>query len=184
MNKCNAEVIKVIESDELDEIDSEFDEITCQNINPNADMLDFRTDMDELSFMEKTDFQPCKDLWMISDEECLWQCIVGEIKTPYRSLSNSIGQMNYGCQIWKLVGKNVDPLDIKDFEYYIIQTCLKYPEVNNVTHIETRIGSKSKSFLCNITIDSIYGTFTGVTRIPRSFPTQQRWVSSKNYFIS
>lgn len=184
MVTCNREVIKTIESENIDETVSDFDEIKCQNINPNADMLDFRTDMDQLSFYEKTDFEPCKDLWMISDAECLWQCIVGEIKTPYRSLSNSLGQMNYGCEIWKMIGRNLDPLEIKDFEHYIIKTCLKYPEVNNVTHIETKIGKNSGSLLCEIIIDSIYGTFTGITRIPRARPTQQQWTSSKKYFVS
>lgn len=181
---CNREIVKTIESENIDDATSDFDEIKCQNLNPNADMLDFRTEMDQLSFFEKTDFEPCKDLWMISDAECLWQCIVGEIKTPYRSLRNSLGQMNYGCEIWKMIGRNIDPLEIKDFEYYIIQTCLKYPEVNNVTHIETKLGTKTGSFLCEITIDSIYGSFTGVVRIPKAKPTQQAWTSAKKYFVS
>ena len=184
MVTCNREVIKTLESENIDEIESEFDEVTCQNINPGADMLDFRTEMDDLSFFEKTDFKPCDDLWMISDAECLWQCIVGEVKTPYRSLANSLGQLNYGCKIWKMIGRNLDPLEIKDFEYYIIETCLKYPEVNNVTHIVTKIGNKSGTLLCELTIDSIYGSFNGEIRIPRSFPTKQVWTSSKKYFVS
>ena len=184
MVTCNREIIQTIESDSLDEIESDFDHRKCQNITPGADMLDFRTDMDQLSFYERTDFEPCQDLWMIADADCLWQCIVGEVKTPYRSLSHSLGQLNYGCKIWKLIGRNMDPLEIKDFEYYIIETCLKYPEVNNVTHIETKIGQESGSLLCEITIDSIYGTFDGSLRIPKSFPTKQKWTSSKKYFIS
>ena len=184
MKTCNREIIKILESDNIDEIDSDFNERTCQNINPNADMLDFRTEMDQLSFYEKTDFEPCHDLWMVSDAECLWQCIVGEVKTPYRSLANSLGQLNYGCKIWGMIGRNIDPLEIKDFEYYIIETCLKYPEVNNVTHIETKIGNKTGALLCEITIDSIYGTFDGKIRIPKSFPTKQTWTSSKKYFVS
>lgn len=184
MVTCNRNIIKTIESENIDDVISDFNETTCQNLNPNADMLDFRTDMDQLHFFEKTDFEPCKDLWMISDEECLWQCIVGEIKTPYRSLSNSLGQLNYGCKIWNMIGRKIDALEIKDFESYIIETCLKYPEVNNVTHIDTKIGNKTNSFLVNITIDSIYGTFDGVTRIPKALPTPQKYTTSKKYFIS
>lgn len=184
MTTCNREIVKIVESDNIEEPVSDFDTISCQNLNANADMLDFRTEMDQLSFFEKTDFEPCKDLWMVSNEECLWQCIVGEIKTPYRSLSNSIGQMNYGCKIWGMIGRNIDPLEIKDFEHYIIETCLKYPEVNNVTNINTKIGSESGSFLCEITIDSIYGSFSGVVRIPKALPTQKVWTSSKRYFVS
>lgn len=184
MVTCNREIIQTLESEEIDEIESDFNQRTCQNINPNADMLDFRTDMDQLSFYEKTDFDPCNDLWMISDAECLWQCIVGEVKTPYRSLAHSLGQLNYGCQIWKMIGQNLDALDIKTFEHYIIETCLKYPEVNNVTYIETKIGQQSGTLLCNIIIDSIYGSFDGSIRIPKSFPTKQTWTSSKKYFVS
>lgn len=184
MVTCNREIVKIAKSENIEEPISDFDEIKCQNLNANADILDFRTEMDQLSFFEKTDFEPCKDLWMVSDAECLWQCIVGEIKTPYRSLSNSIGQLNYGCEIWKMIGRNIDPLEIKDFEYYIIKTCQKYPEVNNVTNIDTKIGSESGSFLCEITIDSIYGTFNGVVRIPKALPTNKIWTSSKKYFVS
>lgn len=186
MVTCNRELIKVMESDpnNIDEMDSDFDTKICQNLNPNADILDFRTDMDQLSFYEKTDFEPCDDLWMVSNEECLWQCIVGEIKTPLGALSNSLGQRNYGCEIWKMIGRNIDHLEIKDFEHYIIETCLKYPEVNNVIGIDTKIGDKTGAFLCNIRIDSIYGIFDGEIRIPKAKPTQQNWVSSKQYFIS
>ena len=181
---CNRELIKTIESDDLDEPISEFDTVQCQNLNPNADLLDFRTEMDQRSFYERSDFNPCRDLWMISDEECLWQAIVGEIKTPYRALANSIGQLNYGCEIWSLMGQNVDHLLVKEFEHYIIQTCLKYPEVNNVTNINTKIGEESGSFLCEITIDSIYGVFNGVTRIPNAKPTRKRWIPTDTMFVS
>lgn len=186
MTKCNKEVIKTIESEELDliDIDSDFEEKQCQNLNTNADMMDFLVDMDQVSFYEKTSFEPCKDLWMIDNEECLWQCIVGEIKTPYQALKNSLGQFNYGCKIWKKIGQRMDDLDIKEFEAYIIETCLKYSEVNNVIGINTKIGTQTKSLLCEITIDSIYGTFTGITRIPHAKPTNQNWVSSKVYTIT
>ena len=83
-----------------------------------------------------------------------------------------------------MIGRNIDPLMIIDFEYYIMETCLKYPEVNNVTHIETKIGSESGSFLCEITLDSIYGTFDGKVRIPKALPTKKVWTPSSKYFIS
>lgn len=185
MTICNKELIKTIKSDELDpiEIDSDINIRNCQNRNENADMMDFRVDMDQVHFYEKTDFEPCKDLWMIDNEECLWQCIVGEVKTPFRALSNSLGQYNYGCRIWEKIGQRMDDLDIKEFESYIIETCLKYPEVRNVIDIDTKIGEQTKALLCEIVIDSIYGTFTGVTRIPQAKPTRQNWVSNRNYSI-
>lgn len=185
MTKCNKEVIKTIESEELGliDIDSDFEERQCQNLNTNADMMDFLVDMDQVHFYEKTSFEPCHDLWMVSNEECLWQCIVGEIKTPYRALKNSIGQFNYGCQIWDKIGQRMDDLDIKEFEADIIKTCLKYSEVKNVIGIDTKIGMKTKAILCEIVIDSIYGQFTGVARIPQAKPTKQNWVSNKVYTI-
>lgn len=184
MTICNKEIIKTIESNDLDEIDSDITIRNCQNRNENADMMDFRTDMDQVHFYEKTDFEPCKDLWMIDNEECLWQCIVGEIKTPFRALKNSLGQFNYGCKIWEKIGQRMDDLDVKEFEAYIIETCLKYPEVYNVIGIDTKIGTQTKAILCEIVIDSVYGQFTGVTRIPNAKPTRQNWISSTQYHIT
>ena len=186
MTKCNKEIIKTIESEELEPlvIDSDFEERNCQNLIENADMIDFLVDMDQVHFYEKTSFEPCHDLWLVSNEECLWQCIVGEVKTPYRALSNSIGQFNYGCKIWDKIGDRMDDLDIKEFEADIIETCNKYPEVNNVIGIDTKVGVKTQALLCEIVIDSIYGTFTGVTRIPRAKPSNNTWVSNKVYHIT
>ena len=55
MVTCNRNIIKTIESENIDDVISDFNETTCQNLNPNADMLDFRTDMDQLHFFEKTE---------------------------------------------------------------------------------------------------------------------------------
>ena len=80
MVRCNKELIKTIESDI---IDSEITPKACDdNLLSNADLMDFRTDMDDgRSFYEKTDFV-CEDLFMTANEETLWTAIVGEIKTP------------------------------------------------------------------------------------------------------
>lgn len=116
---CNRERIKKIDS-EID-INSDIDkcekrENCCDNILENPDMIDYRTKMSKSSFYEKTDYE-CDDLWLIENEECLWQCLVGEIKTPYRALSNSIGQQEYGCKIWELRGENIDSLLIKELKH-------------------------------------------------------------------
>lgn len=179
MPKCNRELIKTMESDiDISQMDSEYDKPLgeCDNILPNADMVDFKTRKDQLHFYEKNSFEPCDDLWFISNEEALWQCIVGEIKTPYGDLRNSIGQATYGCHIWEMIGEPVDSLNIKTYESYIIETCLKYPEVNNVIDIETKIGDRN-AYLTKITIDSIYGVFDGITHIPHANPTKRNWVT-------
>lgn len=184
MVRCNREIIKTITSD-IDPVDSNLDDdiVHCNNILENPDMIDFLTTKDQMHFYEKTNLKPCDDLWLISNEECLWQAIVGEIKTPYGDLSNSIGQADYGCKIWSLIGEPLDSLVVKEYESYIVETCLKYPEVNNVLKIETKIGERD-SVLSFITIDSIYGTFDGVTHIPMALPTEKDWRPAKDVLVS
>lgn len=184
MVKCNREIIQTITSN-IDETNSNLDDdiVNCENRLENADMIDYLTRKDQQHYLEKTNFKPCDDLWMISNEECLWQCIVGEIKTPYGSLDNSIGQAEYGCRIWTLVGENIDSLLIKQYESYIVETCLKYPEVNNVIKIETQIGDRD-SLLTYITIDSIYGVFDGITHIPMAHISDKNWRPARTSTIT
>lgn len=177
MPKCNRELIKEITSD-IQPIDSNIDKKTCNNILNNPDIIDFETKKNQQHFLEKTKLR-CDDLWLIANEECLWQCIVGEIKTPYRNLENSIGQADYGCKIWFLIGEPLDSLVIKEYESYIIETCLKYPEVNNVIGIDIKVGDNDSLFTY-ITIDSIYGTFDGVTHIPMAYVSDKDWKPAKN----
>ena len=149
MAKCNRERIKEFTSDFT--AMSDMNTFTgCEQNLTNADMIDFRTQMDDRSFYEKTDWNICEDLIYTINEETLWQCLVGEIKTPRGALSNSVGQSTYGCDIWNYLGENLDSLDIADVEHDVIMTCLKYPEVNNVLNIDSYVAdngmySKSKS---------------------------------------
>ena len=140
MVRCNKELIKTVDSDI---IDSDITPKRCdENSLVNADLMDFRTDMDDgRAFYEKTDFV-CEDLFMTSNEETLWSAIVGEIKTPKGALSNSVGQRNYGCEIWEYRGQNMDSLMVQEMEHYIIKTCTKYPEVKNVIQIKTKVGNQ------------------------------------------
>lgn len=140
MVKCNRERIKDFTSEFLFESEMDSTE-TCEQDLTNADMIDFRTEMDSLSFYEKTEWNQCEDLIYTINEETLWQCIVGEIKTPRGALSNSVGQAGYGCDIWKSIGENLDSLTIAEIENDIINTCNKYPEVNNVIGIDSYVNS-------------------------------------------
>lgn len=168
---CNRQLIKEAES-EIIQSDDPIDK--CQeNLLIDADIIDFRTKMDDLSFYEKTDFEPCNDLWLISNAECLWQMLVGEIKTPLGVLP-SIGQEKYGCRIWSKMGKNIDGLTLTEFKHDIIQTCIKHPEVNNVIKIDLYTGNYG-SLLVILKIDSIYGVFTGETRIPNAIASNYNW---------
>lgn len=159
MVKCNRERFKDFTSTFT--VTSEiYNEETCEQNLSNADMIDFRTEMDNLSFYEKTEWNLCEDLIYVSNEEALWQCIVGEIKTPKGALSNSIGQSGYGCDIWKNIGENLDSLTISEIENDVIITCNKYPEVNNVIGIDTYVNNGKKGGpIKNIYYDEDRGTY-------------------------
>lgn len=179
MVKCNRERVKEFDSVF---ITSDIDASNpCEQNLSNADMLDFRTRMDELSFYEKTDWNKCEDLIYVQNEEALWQTIVGEIKTPKGALRNSIGQASYGCAIWEYMGENLDSLTLSEIEHEVIQTCIKYPEVNNVIGIESYIADRN-ALLIEVTLDSIYGTFDGSLRIPTALVSKKRWTNTDDYF--
>lgn len=180
MVTCNRERLKTFTSSEI--AVSELESSNCEQNLIDADFLDFRTEMDSLSFYEKTEWNMCEDLIYVQNEEALWQTIVGEIKTPKGALNNSIGQSNYGCEIWEYRGKVLNSLDISEIEYYIIQCCIKYAEVNNVINIETFIGEDKTSLFITLTLDSIYGTFDSHLRIPSAKRTEKEWKQSDYYF--
>ena len=181
MVKCNRERLKEFDSQFI--ITSEFDNDSCEQNLANADFLDYKTDMDNRSFYEKTAWNKCEDLIYVKNEEALWQTIVGEIKTPLGALSNSIGQQSYGCSIWELQGEVLDSLTIKEVEYDIIQTCLRYPEVNNVTYIESFVDDKEGALFVTLTLDSIYGSFDGFLRIPKALRSDKNWIQADHKFF-
>ncbi len=183
MTKCNKEIIK--EFDSYFTITSEINNTTdCEQNLVDADFLDFKTDMDNLSFYEKTAWNLCEDLIYVQNEEALWQTIVGEIKTPLGALNNSIGQQLYGCGIWALQGEILDSLTIKEIEYEIIKTCLKYPEVNNVTYIQSYVDDKDGALFVELTIDSIYSSFDSYLRIPNAYRSNKKWERADIKFFS
>lgn len=183
MVKCNRERVKDFNSYFV--ATSDYDvETSCEQILTNADFLDFKSDMDNRSFYEKTAWNHCEDLIYVKNEEALWQTIVGEIKTPLGALSNSIGQQSYGCSIWNLKGEVLDSLTIKEAEYELIQTCLRYPEVNNVTNIESYVADKDGALYVTMTLDSIYGSFDGLLRIPNALRSDKPWVPADDKFFS
>ena len=181
MVKCNIERIKDVTSDFIAISDADTSTQCEQNLS-NADMLDFRSEMDNRSFYEKTAWNACEDLIYTINEETLWQCLVGEIKTPKGALSNSIGQSSYGCLIWDFIGEGLDSLDIKEIEYEIIQVCLKYPEINNVIGIEAYVADNNM-LLINITLDTIYGNFDGTLRIPTAHISKKDWKKYDNKYL-
>ena len=172
---CHRELIKEMKSD-LEPIKQEDPEIRgCSQHTESNDLVDILTDMDDLSWFEKTGWK-CQDLWMVTDAESLWQAIVGEIKTPKGALSDVVGQRNYGSEIWNFIGDTIDSIVISEIEHYFIKKCLEYKEVNNVVSINTFIGEDSGIYI-TANIDSIYGNFNGDMRISNAQPTVRKWRS-------
>lgn len=183
MTRCNKDRIEILTSNES-VFTSEINVSNgCEQNLSNADMLDFRTNMDHLSFYENTEWNLCEDLIYTINEETLWQTIVGEIKTPLGALSNSVGQSGYGCSIWDYIGENIDSLMITEIEHEVIRVCLKYPEVNNVVGIETYSADNDMLFITT-TLDSIYGTFDGELRIPQSHISPKKWIPNETKYLS
>lgn len=178
---CNRERTKIFTSDAV--AVSEIKSSDCTQNLIDADFIDFKTDMDNRHFYEKAAWNECQDLIYVQNEEALWQTIVGEIKTPKGALSNSIGQAGYGCEIWSYKGAILDSLNVSEIEYYIIQTCIAYPEVNNVINIETLIGDRDSLFI-TVTLDTIYGAFDGHLRIPSAFRSDKDWKPIDTQFFS
>lgn len=181
MVKCNKERIKDFTSDFVVTSDIEIIENCEQNLS-NADMLDFRTNMDNLSFYEKTAWNVCDDLIYDMNEKALWTAIVGEIKTPKGVLSNSVGQSNYGCGIWNYIGANLDSLSVSEIENDVINVCNRYPEVNNVIGINSYVADRNM-LLIELTLDTIYGTYNGEIHIPTAKISDKNWKSADEIFI-
>lgn len=182
MVKCNRERVKEFNSRFI--ATSDLEEASCEQNLVDADFLDFKTDMDNRSFYEKTAWNHCEDLIYVKNEEALWRTIVGEIKTPLGALSNSIGQQSYGCSIWELRGAILDSLTIKEIEHDIIQTCIRYPEVNNVIDIKSYVSDKDGALLITLTLDSIYGSFDGHLAIPHALRSDKEWVLAGDKFFN
>ena len=78
----------------------------------------------------------------------------------------------------------LDSLTIKEIEYEIIQTCLRYPEVNNVIYIESFVDDKDGAIFITLTLDSIYGSFDGHLRIPNALRSEKKWVKADDKFFN
>ena len=163
---CNRNRIHDAEST----IDADSDIKPCKNscceddLTTDGDISDILTDLHPEGWGEKTDFSHCDgDITIVNDEETLWQALIGEIKTPYGVLP-SVGQSEYGCHIWDLMGDNMDAFFYEEFRNDIEEMCKAYPQINKVVDIDLRVGDKG-SLSVELTVDSIYGKFNGKERL-------------------
>ena|SRR5574344_1631797 len=163
---CNRDRIQ----DGISDVYEAGSEIDCygkccvDDLTSKGDIQDLLTDLHPEGWGEITDFDACdNDISLVEDEEALWQALIGEIKTPLGVLP-SIGQNTYGCQIWDLMGEKIDGNFEQTFTFYIKKMCNQYPEIISVPFVKLRYGDKG-SLALEMTVNSIYGDFTGKERL-------------------
>src|SRR5574344_2955614 len=154
----------------LSDVNEPDSDVRCQgkccvdDLSAKKDIQDILTDLHAAGRGEVTDFSSCdNDISLVEDEEALWQALIGEIKTPLGVLP-SVNQNKYGCQIWDLMGDKIDDLFEETFRFYILKMCQQYPEIISVPVIGIRYGDKG-SLALEMTVNSIYGDFTGKERL-------------------
>ena len=97
------------------------------------------------------------EFFLLEDEEALWNALAGEIKTKVGECK-CVGLETYGCEIWRILGQNLDELVIKEVEAYIEALVPRYQEINALT-LEEMIKYKNGSVNVLIEIDSVFGRF-------------------------
>jgi hypothetical protein len=68
---------------------------------------------------------------MCEDHNAVCQALAGEIKTKKGEVLG-IGLENYGCDIWKILGENIDNNTIKLLEKYVSDLAPNYPEIKQL----------------------------------------------------
>ncbi|MDP3013386.1 MAG: hypothetical protein Q8M92_04035 [Candidatus Subteraquimicrobiales bacterium] len=94
------------------------------------------------------------DYRMCEDHYTLWQALVGEIKTK-KGECLGVGLENYGCDIWRTLGENMDPLLEKEIEKYIHDLAPKYPQIKELT-VEQIFYNKEGQIDITIIVVSIF----------------------------
>jgi hypothetical protein len=93
----------------------------------------------------------------LEDEAALWNALAGEIKTKVGECK-AVGLENYGCEIWRILGQNLDNLTIKELEAYIEALIPRYPEINSLK-LDEVIKYRNGKVELFIIVDAIFGKF-------------------------
>ena len=96
------------------------------------------------------------NIQMIQDRKALWQALVGEIKTHIGEV-NGVGLENYGTDLWRLVGQNIDSQIVATIDYYINPLIARYDEITNLKTITAN--SREGGLDITIEVTSTLGTF-------------------------
>lgn len=170
MTTCNRNRIVDLVNDTIDTAESEANLCTesecCEDgLTLEGDIQDFLTDIGETSWHEIIDFENCEDdISLVTDAEALWQAFEGELKTPY-GVIDTPGQSTYGSEIWSAFGQQLTTMLINKMTMFINEQAAEYPEINNVLDASFRQTKDHNQLQVAIELDTIYGTFTGYTRL-------------------
>ena len=96
---------------------------------------------------------------LLEDEQALWNALVGEIKTKVGECKG-VGLENYGCEVWRILGQNIDELVVKEVEKYIEVLTPRYPEIISLS-LEEMIKYKDGRISILIGVDSVFGKLRG-----------------------
>lgn len=110
-------------------------------------------------YCEYTEIRGSVEIVFCKDRAALWQGLSGEIKTPIGGC-RGVGQENYGCDIWRILGQNLIPPVIDQANYYIIDLGKKYNEINKITATDI-VTMKDGRLKITLYVDSIFGPMDG-----------------------
>lgn len=111
----------------------------------------------ESSYFEKLQMKGA-DYVMCEDHYTLWLAFIGEIKTKPGEMLG-VGLENYGCEIWRVLGENIDSLIEKEIEKYILDLQPKYPDIKDIA-LEEVFEHKKGFIQLTITLTTIFGKST------------------------
>lgn len=99
------------------------------------------------------------DVIGIKDKYALWQGIVGEIKTRKGELQG-VDTEDYGCDIWKFLGRNITKVFRDQIELCIKELVPKYEEVSDIEVLsikDTRDGYVKLNLLVKSNLGDVDG---------------------------
>lgn len=125
--------------------------------------LDFRTRSSD-NYYEHTATRG-NEVKEIHDVECLWQEFVGELKTN-KGECVGVGMENYGSDLKRYLGENMNPLLEIEIEDCIQSTAQEYVEI--ITSSVEQIDDDDEGYIAiTIKLETIYGLVLRVLNIAR-----------------
>lgn len=125
--------------------------------------LDFRTRAEEKYYEHMA--TRGNEIKTIRQAECLWQEFVGELKTN-KGECVGIGMENYGSNLKRYIGENLDILVEMEIEDIIKATSATYPTIISCT-VKEVIERQEGNIHITIELDTVYGLVLKILEISR-----------------